>query len=158
VKFKYLPLPTRQPIFSLGGIRVRYRPIVPIRLTSPLLLPPMDGCIDSATDDTIFPQHLALRLGIDLKNAPQGEARPAGHGPLPVLYSRVTLLLTDGFEICEWEAIVGFVAVHLRWLLLGQAGFLEFFDSELLGARREVILTPNSSFQGKHRMYGQAPP
>src|SRR5207247_7225902 len=124
----------------------------------PMLLPPIDACVDSAADDTVFPRHLAVRLGIDLTNAPQGEARPAGYAPLPLLYSRVPLLLTDGFETCEWEAIVGFVAVPLRWVLLGHAGFLEFFDVHLRGARREVILTPNISFPGKHVIHRRPPP
>jgi hypothetical protein len=30
VRFAYLPLPTRRPVYALGGVRVRYRPIVPI--------------------------------------------------------------------------------------------------------------------------------
>jgi hypothetical protein len=109
---------------------MRHRPLVPIRLIGPRVLHPIDGCIDCATDDTLFPEHLAHRLGIDLTNAPQGQAQPPGHAPILVLYHRVTLLLTDGFETCEWEAIVGFVALPLRWALLGHAGFLDFFDAE----------------------------
>jgi hypothetical protein len=37
----------------------------------------------------------------------------------------------------------------LRWALLGHTGFLEFFDVQLLGARREVILFPNQAFAGQ---------
>jgi hypothetical protein len=38
----------------------------------------------------------------------------------------------------------------MRWALLGHAGFLQFFDTELLGEKKEVILKPNSAFAGKH--------
>lgn len=158
MRFAYVPFPTQRPIYSLGGTQIRHRPIVPIRLIAPKVLHAIDGCIDCAADDTLFPQYLAARLGIDLTNAPQGQAQPPGHARISVLYSRVTLLLTDGFDVCEWEAIVGFVAVPLRWALLGHAGFLEFFDVELRGARREVLLNPSSSFLGKHTFYGRPPP
>jgi hypothetical protein len=117
-----------------------------------------DGCLDSASDDTVFPRALARRLGIDLSGAPQGEAQPAGGPGLPYSYAAVTLRLTDGRETCEWQAAVGFAAVPLRWALLGTPGFLEFFDVELRGARREAVLTPNASFPGRHTAHGLPPP
>lgn len=157
MRFAYLPLATRRPVYPLGGARVRHHPIVPIHIIAPRVLPPVDGCIDSGTDDTLFPQHLARRLGIDLTGAPQGESRPVGHGAIPVSYARVTLLLSDGFETCEWEAIVGFADAPLRWALLGHAGFLQFFDVQLLGASREVILTPNVSFPGRYVLHQPRP-
>jgi hypothetical protein len=158
VKFPYLALPTRRPVYHLGGNRVRHRPIVPIRIIQPQLSPPIDGCVDSAADDTLFPVRLAVRLGIDLAGAPQGEVRPVGHGPLAVKYARLTLLVTDGFESCVWDAIVGFADFPLRWPLFGQAGFLQFFDVELRGARQETVLSPNSSFQGQHVIHTPRPP
>jgi hypothetical protein len=122
------------------------------------VLPPIDGCIDSASDDTIFPQRLARRLGINLASAPPGESQPVGQAALPIKYARVTLLLADGFETCEWEAIIGFADVPLRWALLGLAGFLQYFDAELRGARRELVLIPNSSFPGQHVVHRSPPP
>lgn len=158
MRFPYVPLRTRQPVYSLGGASVRHRPIVPIHVIGPQLLPPIDGCIDSASDDTLFPQRLARRLGIDLTSAPQGESQPAGHAPVQVRYAKVTLLLADGFETCEWEAIVGFVDVPLRWALLGHAGFLDFFDARLRGARHEVLIVPDTSFPGQHVIHRPSPP
>jgi hypothetical protein len=75
-----------------------------------------------------------------------------------VSFAPVTLLLSDGYEICEWYAIVGFSASPLRWALLGHSGFLEFFDVQLLGARRETILTPNTAFAGQHFFVGSPTP
>jgi len=72
-----------------------------------------------------------------------------------VHYASVTMLLTDGYESCEWDAIVGFSTVPMRWALLGHAGFLEFFDVELFGARREVTIKPNSAFAGLHVVHDQ---
>jgi hypothetical protein len=145
-------------VYPLGGISGRYKPIVPVHLVGPQVLPPLDAIVDSAADDTVFPVRLARRMGIDLTAAPQGEAQAIGQAPVPVQYARVTLLLTDGFESATWEAMVAFTPVLLRWPLLGQAGCLEFFDGELRGARREAIVTPNRSFPGQYVVHAQTPP
>jgi hypothetical protein len=152
VIFPYLPLPTKGPVPSLGGATVRYRPIVPVRLFGPLGSRLFDGCLDSASDDTIFPRFLARGLGIDLSGAAQGEAHPVGGVTIPYSYAAVTLRLSDGLETCEWQATVGFVDLPLRWALLGHAGFLDFFATELRGGRREVSITPNSPFPGTHTL------
>jgi hypothetical protein len=158
VKFAYLPLPVRQATPALGAARVRYRPIVPIHIIAPQLLPPVDACIDSAADDTVFPPHLATRLNIDPDTAPKGEVRLVGGTIIPVNYAPVTLLLSDGYETCEWDTVVGFSTVSMRWALLGHAGFLEFFDVQLLGARREAIIVPNTAFAGQHIVHLTSPP
>jgi hypothetical protein len=91
---------------------------------------------------------LASKIGIDLTGTPQGETHPVGGARIPYAYAAITLRLTDGAETCEWRATVGFVDLPLRWALLGHAGFLDFFDTELRGARREVFITPNGRFPG----------
>jgi len=129
---------------------VRHRPIIPIRLFGPSGSRLLDGCVDCGSDDTIFPLSLAGRLGIDLTGAPQGEACPDGGTVVAYVYALVTLRLTDGIAACEWETTVGFVDLPLRWALLRHAGFLDFFDTVLRGAGREVLLTPNAMFTGTH--------
>jgi hypothetical protein len=157
VRFAYLPLPTRRPVYALGGVRVRYRPIIPVQIILPQGLPAFDACIDCASDDSVFPMRLARRLGIDLTNAPEGQVQAVAQSALPVKYARVTLLLADGFESCQWHAIVAFADVPLRWALLGHAGFLQFFDVNLRGALREVVVVPNGSFSGQHVIHRSPP-
>jgi hypothetical protein len=70
----------------------------------------------------------------------------------------VALRLSDGYEECEWDAIVGFVAAPMRWAILGHAGALQYFDLQLLGAQRESRLTPNASFPGRHVIHRSLPP
>lgn len=154
MNFSYLALPTKAPVASLDGAMVRYRPIVLIGVFGPSGSRLLDGCIDSGSDDTIFPMSLARKLGIDLTGACQGQANPVGGKIIPYSYAQVTLKLSDGFESCEWSATVGFVDLPLRWALLGHAGFLDFFDTTLCGARREAIITPNQMFRGTHTMLG----
>src|SRR5436189_97971 len=83
---------------------------------------------DAAADDTVFPPHWATRLGIDLASAPKGQAQVVGGSVIQVSFAPVSLLLSDGYETCQWDASVGFSAKPMRWALLGHSGFLEFFD------------------------------
>jgi len=73
-------------------------------------------------------------------------------------YATVSLRLSDGYEECEWDAIVGFVAAPMRWAILGHAGVLRHFDLQLLGSRREALLTPKVSFVGRHVIHRPPPP
>jgi hypothetical protein len=75
----------------------------------------------------------------------------AGRGkPIRCRYASVKLRITDGaLETYEWDAILGFVAVPMKCPLLGNAGFLQFFDTALQGADHIANLTPNRSFSGK---------
>jgi hypothetical protein len=149
VKFAYMPLPFRQRS-PTPTAKLRHRPIIPIHIIAPRTLPPLDACIDSAADDTVFPPHWATRLGIDLGAAPKGQAQVVGGSVIQVSFAAVTLLLSDGYETCEWDAVVGFSAMPMRWALLGHSAFLEFFDVHLLGARREAPINPNTAFAGQH--------
>ena len=149
MKFPYMPLAVRRSSPSMRGAKLRYRPIVPIHILSPQVLPPVDACIDCAADDTVFPPHLAPRLGINLTNAPTGQATVVGGNLISVIYATVTLFLSDGTEAVEWDAVVGFSASPMRWALLGHAGFLEYFDVQLLGALRRAVVVTNAAFPGR---------
>jgi hypothetical protein len=158
MRFRYLPLSTRRPIFPLGGARVRYRPLIRIQIAAPLGSRILDANLDTGSDDTVFPAYLAPRLGIDLANAPEGEAGAISGIPIPYRYAPVTLRISDGYEECVWEGIVGFAAASMRWAVIGHAGVLQFFDVQFLGERREVILTPNPSFPGQLVVHRPPPP
>lgn len=108
MRFAYLGLPARQPIYSLGGVSIRHRPIVPTHLMSQRQGLPIDSAIDSAADDTIFSEAFARRLGVDLGGAPIGQGQAASGVHFAIRYARVRLLLTDGYESCEWDSLVGF--------------------------------------------------
>jgi len=151
VKFHYLVGQAKKPQPSLGGGVQRARPIIPIRVFGPGGDWLLDGQLDTAADDTVFPNWLAPLIGLDLLPVPEHDITLVGR-PIPVRcrFLPVTFRLTDGSpEVYEWSAIVGFAPVPLRRALLGQTGFLQFFDSQFLGADREVIIDPNWSFSGK---------
>ncbi len=158
MRFLYIALSTRRPVYPLGGAQVRYRPLVAVQVRGSSGARSLSATLDSGSDDTLFPAYLAPRLGIDLAGAPTGEAGGIGGSPILYHYAPVRLRLSDGYEECEWEAIVGFVAAPMRWAILGHAGVLQYFDLQLLGMRREALLTPNASYSGHHATHRSSPP
>jgi hypothetical protein len=74
MRFPYIALPTRRPVYPLGGTQVRYRALVAVQVRGPSGARFLSATLDSGSDDTLFPAYIAPRLGIDLAGAPIGEA------------------------------------------------------------------------------------
>jgi hypothetical protein len=146
--YPYKLFPTNQPVVSLGGRWVRPCPIIPVSVVGPANTRALDALLDSGANDTVFPESLAVYLGVDLTGAPAGQARGADGSLIPLRYAQVTLRLASGSERREWPALVGFTAVRLVFPLLGFAGCLQFFDALSRGDREEVELTVNSLYPG----------
>jgi hypothetical protein len=107
-----------------------------------------DGRLDTAADDTVFPENTAAQIGIDLTTAPQGLTSGIGLVPVPVRYAEVTLRLAGVKEFREWPAWVAFTPARMRNPLLGFAGFLQFFTATFHGDREEVELVVNHLYPG----------
>lgn len=135
-----------RPVHTLGGRFVRPRPVVPVILYGPTSYLPFDAQLDSAADDTVFPLRFATRVGIDLANAPIGEASGMTGGPVPLLYTQVELQLSDGIEVRRWPAWVGFGPIARP--LLGFAGCLQFFTAIFEGDHERVEMTVNRLYPG----------
>jgi Aspartyl protease len=151
--FPYLRRPTRRPIYPLGGVLYRYLPIVSVILGGPRISLARDGLLDTGATDTVCPEALAALLGVDLSHAPEGDSQGVGGQVLRVRYATVTLRVTDAKESCVWDAIIGFAPIARRQIILGQTGFLQYFDVTLLNPFREIILEPNASFAGQHLIH-----
>ena len=150
MRIPYLAGTAKAPPPSLGGGFTRYRPITAIRVSGPAGSWILDGLLDSGSDDTIFPEWVAPMIGVDLTQAVSHDIHLAGRGkPIRCHYSSIKIRITDGKqETYEWDAVVGFIAVPMKCPLLGQAGFLQYFDANFLGADHAVTLSPNRSFAG----------
>jgi hypothetical protein len=55
MRFPYVRLPTRSPVYSLGGVAARYRPMVALRVAGPSGSRILDASLDSGSDDTLLP-------------------------------------------------------------------------------------------------------
>src|SRR5580700_9478009 len=109
---------TKQPIPSLGGKRVRHRPVLAVLLAGTATPQLRDGLLDTGADDTVFSDAVASAMGIDLSLAEQRSISLAGR-PQPVVcrYAQVQIRISDGIETFEWPATVGFVAARLHYAL-----------------------------------------
>ncbi len=148
--FPYIPFPLGRPLWALSGRTERPRPVIPVALLGPRGTSVDRALLDSGSDDTVFPDFVAARVGIDLSNAPTGSASGVVPTAATVLrYAEVILRVTDGREYREWPARVAFTSLPLHRPLLGFAGFLQFFTTTFHGDREQVELTVNSLYPGK---------
>ena len=151
MRVPYTVFKAQAPQPSLGGGLDRPRPITPARIYGPSGDYLIDGQLDSGADDTIVPAWVGAAIGIDLTSIPEHFITLVGRPqPIRCRFLAVTLRITDGLqETYKWPSVVGFVPLPLKRALFGYAGFLQFFDADFRGARREVILLPNNAFAGQ---------
>jgi len=148
MRFPYRRFRARQPVLALGGRAERPRPHVLATLIGPTASSVEDAFLDSCADDTVFPDAVARDIGIDLSNAPTGEAAGIGSSSTTIRYAKVELRLTDGKEFRRWRAWVGFSAVLVKHGLLGFAGCLQFFTAKFDGAAEVAELEINALYPG----------
>jgi hypothetical protein len=148
MRFSYKQLPAKAPVPSLGGRTVRPRPLLWVTLLTPAAVRLRHCLLDTGSDDTVFPESVAAQLGIDLTNAPIGEASGMGLATATIRYAEVQLRVSDGREFHEWTATVGFTSTPLKQPLLGYAGFLRYFTATFHGDLEEVELAVNSEYPG----------
>lgn len=146
--FRYKLISVGHAVVSLGGRWVRPRPVIAVALIGPGGTFAADGILDSAADDTVFPEKALTQLGLDLTNAPRGVASGVGMIPLNVRYAQVTIRVTDGKEQREWPAWVGFAPPPFKRPLLGFAGVLQFFQADFHGDLEFVELQVNQLYPG----------
>jgi hypothetical protein len=146
--FPYINYRTGQPVHSLGGRANRPRPVIGVTLFGPTGHLLQDALLDSGADDTVFPDHLAPQLGIDLSNAPSVVASGLGGSQVVVRYVTIRLRVADNQEKREWAAIVGFGPIANRLPVLGFAGFLQYFTATFHGDREVVELSVNALYPG----------
>ncbi len=150
MRFNYRSKKLKRAIHTLGSATHFELPILSVTIITATAVKPVDGIIDTACTDVIFPLNLAHSCNLDLSNAPIGEASEAGGNVLRFRYAPVRLRISDGNEAFEWAAEVGFLnRPGKAHALLGHTGFLDFFDVILLGSAKEVLITPNNAFQGQ---------
>jgi hypothetical protein len=108
----------------------------------------LDGKLDTGADDSIFPAWVAAHIGLNLQQAPTGQATGLGSVSVPARYAQVRLRIARGGEQREWPAWVAFTHLPLGRPLLGFAGFLQFFTATFHGDREEAELTVNALYPG----------
>lgn len=148
MRFSYNMTRVGRPILTLGGRWVRPQPLIHVGVISPTATLAVLGILDTAADDTVFPDYVAVRIGLDLTGAPTGSSSGVGGVPALLRYAQVKLRVAGGGEFREWPAWVGFTSHPARYPMLGFAGFLQFFSAHFHGDREEVELVVNRLYPG----------
>jgi hypothetical protein len=148
LRYPYQSFRVRHPLVSLSGRLARPRPVIAVTLIGPSGSRATDALVDPGADDTVFPEQVAVDVGIDLATAPQMSGSGVGRVPLSLRFAEVILRIGTPQEQREWKAWVGFTSAKLRQPLLGYAGFLQFFTATFHGHLEEVELTVNPSYSG----------
>lgn len=149
--YQPVPLDPRRPVPPTlpAGAKVRWRPLVRVRLLGPTgqYWDFDQALVDSGADDTVFHLGWDKMLGIRL--------RPdAGHGhrwrgkQYPLRYGDVELQLTDDVTVWRWPALVAFSPAPISYPLLGRCGCFEFLDVRFKDADRVVEFEDNRLYPG----------
>ncbi len=146
--YRYNIVRSPRAVLTLGGRWSHPRPLLVVSVTGPAGTHAVEGLLDTGADETVFPEDVALRIGLSLSSAPQGMGVGATLAGIPLRYGEVGLRITDGIEGREWRAWVGFTPAKLYRPMLGFAGFLQFFTATFHGDREQVELTVNSLYRG----------
>lgn len=146
LRFPWLDEPLRGPAPpSLpAGTRVRWRPLVPVRVYAPLgaWLDFGRALIDSGADDTIFPLDVSALLNVGLHPTTPHMMRWRG-SQYALSFGDVDLELSDDTgATLRWRATIAFTSAPIRYPLLGVAGCIQFFDVRVLGEARLVEIEP----------------
>ncbi|HXG08979.1 MAG TPA: hypothetical protein VNK04_04255 [Gemmataceae bacterium] len=148
LRFPYRQFPTIRPVVALAGRMQRPRPIIAVAIIGPAGTVSLDAMIDTGAGDTVFPEHVAASIGVDLMNAPVGMSSGVATRVVSVRYAEVMLRIADSHEQREWKTWVGFIPGSFRRPLLGFAGFLQYFTATFHGDREEVELAINGLYPG----------
>ncbi len=128
------------PAFSNGVV---HRPEVPLRVIGPTGVAIFLALVDSGADGTILPKSIGEAIGVALDEHQSAPAAGFGGGRATVLPGRVELEVQQGSEQHRWAATVGFgdfASPEDEHMILGHAGFLDYFVATFHGERHELEL------------------
>jgi hypothetical protein len=123
-----------------------WRPMAPIILHGPLGSVRLNAVVDSGADRTMLPRQFADALGITVDNERPGSVQGVGGVPMVVHPGEVELEIVDRQQTYRWRTSIRFAPSNHA--LLGQLGFLEFFNATFDHHRRVLELKPNEVFPG----------
>ncbi|MEK6257280.1 MAG: hypothetical protein AABP62_01555 [Planctomycetota bacterium] len=122
------------------------RPEIPITITGTKLARNFLGLVDTGSDHTIVPLSVARGLGVVVDELEETTANVFGGQSVLLRAGEVELRLEADGKTITWSAIVSFFdfpSEKDETVVLGHAGFLEFFTSTFDGELEALTLVPN---------------
>jgi len=88
----------------------------------------VDGLVDTGSDLTLLPERVAIKLGFDISQAAELPLKTGVGISGSYRECEVVLEIRWEEESLRWRTQVGIYPGQMRYCLLGNKGFFEFFD------------------------------
>ena len=125
-----------------------FRPEIPLRLIGETGDIRAFGLLDTGADAVVIGRELAKCIGVQIDESVSWEVRGFGDRALSAFLGHVDVELISGSESACWRMPVSVVGIgdasDEEIVLLGQTGFLQYFDVRFLGQQHLIELHPNS--------------
>lgn len=122
------------------------RPEIPVAIVGPSGAATFVGLVDTGSDNTIFPKSVADYLGISTGPSSGPAALVFGGQHVQLLTGEAILKLeADGLAI-SWKSLICFFespSSEEETIILGHAGFLDYFTAVFDGLAGKLTLIPN---------------
>jgi hypothetical protein len=144
VRFPYHPAVGSAP--ETGEATLLLRPEIPIRVVGSAGSARFRALVDTGSDNTIFPKSVADNLGVTVAPGTGPELIAFGGQKLAVLFGDVVIEIEDEQEKLRWPARVQFfefATTEDQTLVMGHAGFLDYFTATFDGKLCELTLIAN---------------
>lgn len=129
-----------------GAPELILRPDIPVDLFGPSGTVQSRALVDTGADKTVLPKRIGEFLGIPMVAGVGPSLTAFGGQSLPVFFGNIDLEIADGAERLRWPVRAQFFAVpseEEESLILGQAGFLEYFAALFDADTGTLELTAN---------------
>ena len=139
----------RTPPSLVDGSEELWRPEIPLHLIGTKSELFTYGLLDSGADGVLIGRNIADDIGISLDESRRWFVKGVSGESLDVVLGHVEVEVMDHQESACWVMPVGVVAfddpANDDIVLLGQTGFLQYFDARLFGAMHFVELISNGT-------------
>jgi hypothetical protein len=139
----------RTPPSLLDGSEELWRPEIPLHLIGKTGGLFTYGLLDSGADGVLISRSIADDVGIGLEETSRWPVRGVSGESLEAVLGHVEVEVMDQQDSVCWRMPVGVVTfddpANDDIILLGQTGFLPFFDTRFFGADHFVELVPNGA-------------
>jgi hypothetical protein len=150
MNFAYSSIISRSP--DTGDFLFIRRPEIPITISGSAGTARYVALVDSGSDNTIFPKSVADYLQIPLEATSGPDATLFGGRHVQLLTGEEILQLDADGESLEWPAIICFFDFPTdseETVLLGHAGFLDYFTATLDGKQGVLTLIANDELPSR---------
>lgn len=126
-----------------------FRPEIPLRLIGETGEIRVFGLLDTGADAVVIGRELAQCIGVQIDELVSWEVRGFGDRAHAAFLGHVDVELISGSQSACWRmpvSVVGFGdESDEEMVLLGQTGFLQYFDVRFLGHEHLIELRANSA-------------